>query len=80
MPGSFPCRRVFTPWQLPRYHAGMGTQDLIFNFVQSCVSGRLGMSDCGPIWQLGVIAVFLLAAIATLLVLRLRSGSSPAKA
>ncbi len=58
----------------------MNTQNLIVSFVQSCISGRLGLSDCGPIWQLGVIAVFLLVAIATLLVLRLRSGSSPAKA
>jgi hypothetical protein len=52
----------------------MNTQNLILGFIQSCLSGRLGMSDCGPIWQLGVIAVFLLVAIATLLVLRLRSG------
>ncbi len=58
----------------------MNTQNLILNFIQSCISGRLGMSDCGPIWQLGVIAVFLLAAVATLLVLRLRSSPATEKA
>jgi len=30
------------------------------------------MSDCAPVWQLGIIAAFLVAAIVTLVVLRLR--------
>jgi hypothetical protein len=58
----------------------MNTQALILNLVQSCISGRLGMSDCGPIWQLGVIAVFLLVAVVTLLALRLRSSPQSQKA
>jgi hypothetical protein len=32
------------------------------------------MSDCAPVWQLGIIAAFLVAAIVTLVVLRLRRG------
>jgi hypothetical protein len=58
----------------------MTTQNLILGFIQSCLSGRLGVSDCGPIWQLGVIAVFLLVAVIALAVLRLRSGPATEKA
>lgn len=58
----------------------MGTQNFILHFIQSCVSGRLGLSDCGPIWQLGVIAVFLLVAVITLAVLRMRSSLATEKA
>ena len=52
----------------------------ILTYVQSCTSGKLGMSDCGPIWQMAVIAAFLLAAVATLLVLRFRSRTESEKA
>jgi len=38
------------------------------------------MSDCGPIWQLAVIAVFLLIAVVTLLVLRLRGSRAAEQA
>jgi hypothetical protein len=41
--------------------------------VRSCTVGALGVSDCGPVWQLGIIAAFLAAAIVTLVVLRLRA-------
>jgi len=58
----------------------MSTQSLVLGFVQSCISGRLGMSDCGPIWQLAVIAVFLLIAVVTLLVLRLRGSRAAEQA
>jgi hypothetical protein len=53
----------------------VGSRDFIFSYIQSCASGKLGPSDCGPIWQLGVIAAFLLAAILALLVLRVRARS-----
>jgi hypothetical protein len=33
------------------------------------------MSDCAPVWQLGIIAAFLVAAIVALVVLRLRRGA-----
>jgi hypothetical protein len=50
----------------------MSAQNFIMHYIQACTSGRLPFSECGPIWQLSVIAAFLVAAIATLLVLRMR--------
>lgn len=58
----------------------MSTSNFVLNYIQSCASGRLGPSDCGPIWQLGIIAVLLLAAVITLAVLRLRPRPQPGKA
>ena len=58
----------------------MGNQHFLLTYVQSCTSGKLGISECGPIWQMAVIAVFLLVAVVTLLVLRLRSRAEPGKA
>jgi hypothetical protein len=58
----------------------MGNQDFILSYVQSCTSGKLGLSECGPIWQLGVIAVFLLVAVLTLIAMRVRSRTEPGKA
>ena len=51
----------------------MGDRGIVIEYVRSCTAGALGMSDCGPVWQLGVIAVFLVIAVATLVVLRLRA-------
>jgi hypothetical protein len=51
----------------------MGDRGIIVEYVRSCTAGALGMSDCGPVWQLGVIAGFLVLAIVTLVVLRLRA-------
>jgi hypothetical protein len=51
----------------------MNNTDFIVTYVQTCASGKLGVSDCGPVWQLSVIAALLLIAIVTLLVLRLRA-------
>jgi hypothetical protein len=50
----------------------MGSQGLVLAYVQSCASGDLGMAECGPIWQLGIIAVLLVIAIVTLAVLQIR--------
>jgi len=41
--------------------------------VDACASGRLRVSDCGPVWQMGVIAVLLVIMVATLVVLRLHA-------
>ena len=46
---------------------------MVIELVDAWASGRLGLSYCGPIWQLGVIAVLLVVMSATLAVLRLRS-------
>ena len=51
----------------------MGDRDIVIEYVRSCTAGTLGMSDCGPVWQLGVIAAFLVIAVATLVALRLRA-------
>ena len=51
----------------------MGGQNFIVTYIQACTSGKLPFSECGPIWQLFVIAAFLVAAIAALLVLRMRA-------
>jgi hypothetical protein len=51
----------------------MGDRGIVIEYVRSCTAGSLGMSDCGPVWQLGIIVAFLVVAIATLLVLRLRA-------
>lgn len=51
----------------------MRDQQFLLEYVQSCTNGSLGSADCGPIWQLSVIAALLLASIMTLVVLRLRS-------
>jgi len=51
----------------------MGDRGIVIEYVRSCTAGTLGMSDCGPVWQLGVIGAFLVIAVATLVVLRLRA-------
>jgi hypothetical protein len=53
----------------------MGDRGIVIEYVRSCTAGSLGMSDCGPVWQLGIIVAFLVVAIATLLVLRLRAAA-----
>jgi hypothetical protein len=58
----------------------MNNTDFIVTYVQTCASGKLGVSDCGPVWQLSVIAALLLIAIVTLLVLRLRARFVSAEA
>jgi hypothetical protein len=49
----------------------------VVTYVQSCANGRLGLGDCAPVWQLGVIAVLISAMVATLLVMRLRARQEP---
>jgi len=55
----------------------MTSGNLVLNYVASCTSGKLGLSDCGPIWQLGVIAVLLVVMVLALLALRLRARAEP---
>jgi hypothetical protein len=52
----------------------VGDGGIIIEYLRSCTAGSLGMSDCGPVWQLGIIAAFLVAAIVTLVILRLRAS------
>lgn len=53
----------------------MGDKGIIIEYVRSCTGGALRISDCGPVWQLATMAAFLVLAIVTLLILRLRAGA-----
>ena len=44
------------------------------SYVQGCAAGTIAISECSLVWQLAVIAGLLLAAIAALAVLRMRSA------
>lgn len=57
----------------------MGSQNFILTYAQACSSGKLALSDCGPVWQCGVIAVLLVSAIAFLIVLRMRAYGQTAQ-
>ena len=50
----------------------MSNQNFIFGYIEACAGGSLRLTDCGPVWQMGVIAVLLVLAIAVLAMLRLR--------
>lgn len=51
----------------------MGSQSILETYVQACTSGRLPLSECGPVWQLGIIAGLLVCAVLALVILRLNS-------
>lgn len=57
----------------------MGSENFILTYVQACTGGKLPFSDCGPIWQLGVIAALLAAAIMFLILLRMRPQGQSAQ-
>ena len=48
-------------------------------YVRDCASGTLPIADCGPVWQLGLIAFLLVCAVVALVVLRLSSRGVPAR-
>jgi len=45
----------------------MNDGNFLLSYVQECASGKLPFNDCGPVWQFGVIAAMLVAAIVLLL-------------
>lgn len=51
----------------------MGGQNFILAYLQACTGGKLALSECGPIWQFGVIAVLLVSTISVFIVLRIRA-------
>lgn len=53
----------------------MSNQGFVLAYVQSCTVGDLGMAECGPVWQLAVIAALLFIAIITLALLQVRRPS-----
>ena len=58
----------------------MGSFGFIMSYLQSCAGGKLALSDCGPVWQMLVIAVLLVLAVSTLIALRFYSRSQPGNA
>ena len=58
----------------------MNNLNLLVTYVQSCTSGKLGVGDCGPVWQLGVIAALLIIMVTALIVMRVRARLQPEEA
>jgi hypothetical protein len=57
----------------------MGSQDFLVTYVQACSNGKLALSECGPVWQIGVIAALLASAILVLIVLRMHTYAQSAR-
>jgi maltodextrin utilization protein YvdJ len=55
----------------------MGAENFIVSYVRACGSGNLPFSECGPVWQISIIAVLLLAAVAVLVVLSFQDHAKP---
>jgi hypothetical protein len=51
----------------------MGNQIILEAYVRACTIGKLPLSECGPVWQLGIIAALLAGAVLALVVLRFHS-------
>ena len=51
----------------------MGSQSILAAYVHACTSGKLPLSECGPVWQLGIIAALVVCAVLALVVLRFHS-------
>jgi hypothetical protein len=56
----------------------MGEQHFIISYMRACASHALPGAECGPVWQLSIIAALVALAVMALIVLRLRGGSSTA--
>lgn len=41
-------------------------QQLVLGYVEACSSGMLPLSECDPVWELGVIGVLLIVALLSL--------------
>jgi hypothetical protein len=48
----------------------MGSGKFVVTYLQACTSGNLPLSECGPVWQLGIIAVLVVSAIIVLIAVR----------
>jgi hypothetical protein len=56
----------------------MNNENFIVSYVHACSSNHLPVADCGPVWQLGIIATLLVMAIISLAILSFRSGPAQA--
>ena len=57
----------------------MSNLNFVVTYVQQCTGGKLALTECGPVWQMGVIAVLLVAAVAFLIGLRLHGHAQSAR-
>lgn len=48
-------------------------QDVVVGYVKACATSMLPTSECGPVWQLGIMGGLLLLAVLCLVVLRVRA-------
>jgi hypothetical protein len=48
---------------------------VLIDYVEGCAKGAIGISECGPVWQLGVIVGLLVVATVALCAMRLRAGT-----
>ena len=53
----------------------MGIPTFVVWYVRGCASGAITIGECGPVWELIVIALLLLAAFLALVHLPIRSSS-----
>jgi hypothetical protein len=51
----------------------MGNMGFLTSYLQSCASGKLGLSECSVAWQMLVIVALLVLAVSTLVALRVRA-------
>ena len=52
----------------------MDTPSFIAWYIRGCASGAIKIGECGPVWQLTIIALLLLAAIVALVFMRIRAS------
>ena len=51
----------------------MDNLSFLTTYVHSCASGKLAIADCSVVWQMLVIVMLLVAAISTLVVMRVKA-------
>lgn len=54
-------------------------QHLVLGYVEACSSGMLPLSECDPVWQLGIIGVLLVVALLTLVHVHFRMKGTPSR-
>jgi len=57
----------------------MNNGNFIWTYLHMCGAGKLPLSDCGPVWQIGIIVVILVCSIAFLIVLRIQAHAISAR-
>lgn len=55
----------------------MGRFEFVWQYVGSCVAGRLPAGECAPLWQFGIIILLLVFAVAGLIVVRVLTSDEP---